>query len=191
MSNMLPTQVYLGFWRMYENLFFIQTKQWPRPLSVIWDVSPDSEPRGRTCIRNISTENSEGGRKADALHNAKALEESMKVGFLCSDAHRLRWRVKPGEGLVKRSSACLCLLPCSEDVMGLRTHNRWGERKLISDYLTWLPVITAALTFLPCAHDRDPPSNQRLMSTLAILGLTLDPVKCSDIWWKIKTDWKN
>lgn len=54
-------------------------------------------------------------------------------------------------------------------------------------YLTWLTVITAGLTFLLCAQNWDPPSNQRLMSTLALLILTLDPIKGSDMWCENKT----
>lgn len=54
-------------------------------------------------------------------------------------------------------------------------------------YLTWLTVITAALTFLLCAQNWDPPSNQRLMSTLAALTLSPDPTTRSDIWCENKT----
>lgn len=54
-------------------------------------------------------------------------------------------------------------------------------------YLTWLTVITAALTFLLCAQNWDPLSNQRLMSTLAALILSPDPTTRSDIWCENKT----
>lgn len=54
-------------------------------------------------------------------------------------------------------------------------------------YLTWLTVITAALTFLLCAQNWDPPSNQRLMSTLAALILSPAPTTRSDIWCENKT----
>lgn len=54
-------------------------------------------------------------------------------------------------------------------------------------YLTWLTVITAALTFLLCAQNWDPPSNQRLMSTSAALILSPDPTTRSDIWCENKT----
>lgn len=43
-------------------------------------------------------------------------------------------------------------------------------------YVTWITVLTAHLTFLPHAHIREPPSNQRLMTTLVVLILTLDPI---------------
>lgn len=43
-------------------------------------------------------------------------------------------------------------------------------------YVTWITVLTAHLTFLPYAHIREPPSNQRLTTTLVVLILTLDPI---------------
>lgn len=45
-------------------------------------------------------------------------------------------------------------------------------------YLTRLTVITG-LTFPPCVHNWDPPSNQTLMSTWAVSFLTVDPFSAS------------
>lgn len=71
-------------------------------------------------------------------NKAKALEESVNVCFGVFRHTQMEMNAEGWGELVKRGSACLCLLLCGEDIVGLGTHNRW---------------ITTALTFLPCVHD--------------------------------------